>query len=179
MKGIIFTEFMDLVEQQFGLEVLDEVLEMSGDEGIYTAVGSYDHKDLVKLIVNLSKKTNIDAATLQQVFGKTVFKTLFAYIPPTASIGTSSTTFQFLRHVEDYIHVEVKKLYSDAHPPQFDFISETETEMIMDYQSARCMSNVCLGLIEGCAEHFGESVRVQMTPQMEDGSLVRFNLTVS
>lgn len=179
MKGIIFTEFMELVEQQFGLEVLDEVLEMSGDEGIYTAVGSYDHKDLVKLIVNLSKKTNIDAATLQQVFGKTVFKTLLASIPPTASIGKSSTTFQFLRHVEDYIHVEVKKLYSDAQPPQFDFISETETQMIMDYQSARCMSNVCLGLIEGCAEHFGESIRVQMTPKVEDGSLVRFNLTVS
>ncbi|MGR5177721.1 heme NO-binding domain-containing protein [Vibrio parahaemolyticus] len=179
MKGIIFTEFMELVEQQFGLEVLDEVLEMSGDEGIYTAVGSYDHKDLVKLIVNLSKKTNIDATTLQQVFGKTVFKTLLASIPPTASIGASKTTFQFLRHVEDYIHVEVKKLYSDAEPPKFDFISETKTEMIMDYQSARCMSNVCLGLIEGCAEHFGESIRVQMTPKVEDGSLVRFNLSVS
>ncbi|MEF1292175.1 guanylate cyclase, partial [Vibrio sp. M260118] len=25
MKGIIFTEFMDLVEQKFGLEVLDNI----------------------------------------------------------------------------------------------------------------------------------------------------------
>ncbi|GAL28660.1 guanylate cyclase-related protein [Vibrio variabilis] len=33
MKGIIFTEFMELVEEKFGLDVLDEVLEMSGDEG--------------------------------------------------------------------------------------------------------------------------------------------------
>ena len=57
MKGIIFTEFMELVEEKFGLDVLDDVLEMSGDEGIYTSVGSYDHRDLVKLIVNLSKKT--------------------------------------------------------------------------------------------------------------------------
>lgn len=179
MKGIIFTEFMELVEEKFGLDVLDEVLEMSGDEGIYTAVGSYDHKDLVKLIVNLSKKTNIDPATLQQVFGQTVFKTLLNAIPENASIGSSTSTFQFIRHVEDYIHVEVKKLYSDAEPPKFHFISETETDMVMDYQSARCMSHVCLGLIEGCAEHFGESVKVEMTPQTEDSSVVRFNLTLA
>jgi hypothetical protein len=178
MKGIIFNEFMELVEEKFGLDVLDEVLEMSGDEGIYTAVGSYDHRDLVKLIVNLSKKTNIDPETLQQVFGQTVFKTLLASIPESASIGTSSSTFQFIRHVEDYIHVEVKKLYSDAEPPKFYFISESETDMVMDYQSARCMSHVCLGLIEGCAEHFGEKLNVEMTPQSDDNSTVRFSLTL-
>ncbi|MFA0728541.1 guanylate cyclase, partial [Vibrio sp. 10N.222.48.A4] len=36
MKGIIFTEFLELVEDKFGLELLEEVLEMSEDEGIYT-----------------------------------------------------------------------------------------------------------------------------------------------
>ncbi|MCY9870574.1 heme NO-binding domain-containing protein [Vibrio barjaei] len=178
MKGIIFTEFMELVEEKFGLEVLDEVLEMSGDEGIYTAVGSYDHRDLVKLIVNLSKKTDIAPDTLQQVFGQTVFKALLASIPESASIGQSASTFQFIRHVEDYIHVEVKKLYADAEPPKFHFISETETEMVMDYQSARCMSNVCLGLIEGCATYFGETLEVKMSPQTEDGSVVRFSLSL-
>ncbi|TOB55774.1 guanylate cyclase, partial [Vibrio parahaemolyticus] len=34
MKGIIFTEFMELVESKFGLEVLDQVLELSDDEGV-------------------------------------------------------------------------------------------------------------------------------------------------
>lgn len=33
MKGIIFTEFLELVEDKFGLELLEEVLEMSEDEG--------------------------------------------------------------------------------------------------------------------------------------------------
>ena len=74
MKGIIFTEFLELVEEKFGLELLEEVLDMSEDEGIYTSVGSYDHKDLVKLIINLSKKTDIDAGSLQRVFGQSVFK---------------------------------------------------------------------------------------------------------
>ncbi|TON45787.1 guanylate cyclase, partial [Vibrio parahaemolyticus] len=69
MKGIIFTEFMELVESKFGLEVLDQVLELSDDEGVYTSVGSYDHRDLVKLIVNLSKVSDIPPEQLQEVFG--------------------------------------------------------------------------------------------------------------
>ncbi|MDF5144426.1 guanylate cyclase, partial [Vibrio parahaemolyticus] len=28
MKGIIFTEFMELVEEKFGLDVLDQVLDL-------------------------------------------------------------------------------------------------------------------------------------------------------
>ena len=59
MKGIIFTEFLSLVEEKFGLEQLDAILDEAQDSGIYTSVGSYDHKNLVKLIVILSKQTGI------------------------------------------------------------------------------------------------------------------------
>jgi len=176
MKGIIFTEFIELIEEKFGLEVLDQVLIMSQDEGIYTSVGSYDHKQLVKLIINLSKKTSIPAEELQRVFGQSIFSHLLASLPSSASLVQSSDTFQFIRHVEDYIHIEVKKLYSDAQPPKFSFISETETEMVMDYHSARCMSQVCLGLLQGCAAYFGETIQVDMQPQNQDQSIVRFNI---
>ncbi|MGC9491069.1 heme NO-binding domain-containing protein, partial [Vibrio genomosp. F10] len=81
MKGLIFTEFMELVEREFGLEVLDTILDEAGDSGIYTSVGSYDHKALVKLIVALSKKTDIPSEQLQEVFGQSVFITLYKSMP--------------------------------------------------------------------------------------------------
>ncbi|MBW3694836.1 guanylate cyclase [Vibrio sp. T187] len=176
MKGIIFTEFLELVENKFGLEVLNDVLEMSEDEGVYTSVGSYDHRNLVKMIINLSKKTEIEPATLQRVFGESVFKNLLSTLPDHASIKDSNTTFQFVRHVEEYIHVEVKKLYPDAEPPAFDFIAQDEASLEFDYKSARCMSHVCLGLLEGCANYFDESLEIAMNPQNSDESVVRFNL---
>ena len=178
MKGIIFNEFLELVEDKFGLDLLEEVLEMSDDEGIYTSVGSYDHKDLVKLIINLSKKTDIDAASLQRVFWQSVFKNLLDSLPDKASLTHSNTTFQFIQHVERYIHVEVKKLYPDAEPPQFTFLTTEEAQLGFDYKSARCMSHVCLGLMEGCAEYHNESIAIEMIPQNEDQSVVRFNLRV-
>lgn len=176
MKGIIFTEFLELVEEKFGLEVLNEVLDLSGDEGIYTSVGSYDHRNLVKMIINLSKKTDIEPETLQRVFGESVFKNLLATLPDQASIKDSGNTFQFVRHVEEYIHVEVKKLYPDAQPPSFDFISQNEVGLEFDYKSARCMSHVCLGLLEGCSKYFDETLDIVMTPQNDDESVVRFSL---
>ncbi|MDF2154331.1 heme NO-binding domain-containing protein [Vibrio sp. CAU 1672] len=174
MKGIIFTEFMELVENKFGLEVLDEVLDLSGNRGVYTAVGSYDHRELVKLIVNLSKVTGVAPEALQQVFGECVFHNLLRSVPSHASLQQCSSAFQFIRHVEDFIHVEVKKLYPDANPPRFDFISETVSELVFDYRSARCMAHVCLGLIKGCASHFGEEISVKQQQLSDDGSQVRF-----
>lgn len=178
MKGIIFKEFLELVEDKFGLQILEEMLEKAGCDGVYTTVGSYDHTELVKLIVSLSQVTSVDVAQLQEVFGESVFINLYKSIPRGAELKGCQSTFQFIRHVEDYIHVEVKKLYPDAMPPAFEFIDETETKLVFDYHSARCMSSVCLGLVRGCAKHFDESIRVEMEPVDSRGKQVRFSLFV-
>ncbi|NLS12637.1 guanylate cyclase [Vibrio sp. SM6] len=178
MKGIIFTEFLDLVEEKFGLETLDRVLDLAEDEGIYTSVGSYDHQKLVKLIVQLSRETNISPEVLQEVFGECAFIKLYETLPQKESLQQCGTTLEFIRHVEHYIHVEVKKLYPDANPPKFEFIDETESHLIFDYCSVRCMSHVCFGLIKGCANHYDETVNVEMTPNQDDASRVRFAVSI-
>ncbi|MDC5840497.1 heme NO-binding domain-containing protein [Vibrio europaeus] len=178
MKGIIFTEFMDLVEQKFGLAELDGLLSAVGDDGVYTSVGSYDHRNLVKLIMQLSVRTGISPEDLQRVFGQSVFNNLYNTLPDNNSLQECKSTFQFIKLVEDYIHIEVKKLYPEANPPSFIFISEAESEMVFDYHSARCMSHVCLGLIEGCGEFFDEKIATTMENLAEDGSQVRFKVSV-
>ncbi|OAN11410.1 guanylate cyclase [Photobacterium jeanii] len=177
MKGIIFTEFLDIVESAFGMEVCQQMLDEAFDEGSYTAVGSYDHKDLVKLIITLSKITSVPAEDLQEVYGKAVFTRLLESLP--IPVDGQTSTFTFIKKVEEHIHIEVKKLYPDATPPRFEFISETESQMVMDYRSARCMSHVCLGLIKGCAEHFNQTIEVEMEPIVNDQSHVRFNILLA
>lgn len=53
MKGIVFSEFMDLVEESFGLEMIDELIEQSDlpSGGSYTAVGTYPHGEMLTLVV--------------------------------------------------------------------------------------------------------------------------------
>ncbi|GIU05083.1 guanylate cyclase [Shewanella sp. c952] len=175
MKGIIFAEFLELVEDSFGLEVCQKMLDENQNDGVYTSVGTYDHNDLIKLIVSLSKLTGVSIEELQEIYGKSVFITLFNSMPGLE--GKSDSTFGFIKSVEEYIHIEVKKLYQNANPPTFNFISATESQLVMDYVSARCMSHVCLGLIQGCAEHFNEKVEIVMEPLVKDSSEVRFTIT--
>lgn len=174
MKGIIFSEFLELVEDKFGLEVCQNMLDESRDEGVYTTVGTYGHKALIKLIMTLSRLTGISPEDLQAVYGESVFKNLYNSMPGLE--GKALSTFDFIEKVEEYIHIEVKKLYPDSNPPTFKFISVTEMEMVMDYISARCMSHVCFGLIKGCSHHFNQEVDIKMEPLKQDQSEVRFTL---
>ncbi|MEM0912514.1 MAG: heme NO-binding domain-containing protein, partial [Pseudomonadota bacterium] len=53
MKGIVFDEFTEMVEEVFGDDMLDDILDENADKlssgGAYTSVGTYDHNDLVTL----------------------------------------------------------------------------------------------------------------------------------
>ncbi|MGF1687909.1 heme NO-binding domain-containing protein [Photobacterium japonica] len=174
MKGIIFTEFIDLVESEFGLDVCQQMFDDTNNSGAYTTVGSYDHRDLVKLIMALSNITHISPEILQEVYGEAVFNSLLESLPGMPS--HEHNTFSFIQRVEEHIHTEVKKLYPDASPPKFQFLSLTSSRMVMDYHSARCMSHVCMGLIKGCAKHFNEQVNITMEAYNPSKSHVRFSI---
>ncbi len=174
MKGIIFTEFLDIVEHQFGLQVCQQMLDDAGDQGSYTSVGSYDHRELVRLISSLSAITGHSVASLQELFGEAVFPRLLSNLPEMPA--EQYHTLSFINRVEAHIHTEVKKLYPDANPPKFDFLSQTESTLIMDYKSARCMGHVCLGLIKGCAVHFGDRIAIEMMPVSGQQDHVRFKV---
>ena len=59
MKGIIFSEFLNLVEAKFGLKTVDEIIEKSDleSEGIYTSIGTYSFSEMLQLLTHLMKLT--------------------------------------------------------------------------------------------------------------------------
>ena len=75
MKGIVFCEFVEMMEQEFSPEVADEVI--SGVQlesgGAYTAVGTYDHHEMLTLVTNLSEKTGMSVPDLVDAFGRYLF----------------------------------------------------------------------------------------------------------
>ena len=75
MLGIVFTEFLDLVESAYAPEMVDEIIDDAElvSHGAYTAVGSYDHSELIALIDALSKRTGESVDSLVQIFGKHLF----------------------------------------------------------------------------------------------------------
>ena len=180
MKGIVFAEFLELVEDKFGLEIADEIIEDAElpSGGAYTSVGTYDHSEIVALVVLLSEKTQIPIETLLHVFGEHLLTRFVAMYPQ--FFTDVSTCFDFLDTIENRVHVDVLKLYPEAELPTFDTLSKTETAMEMVYTSNRPFSALAYGLILGSAKHYGEGIHVQMDDQStEDKTIVHFTLTKS
>jgi len=179
MKGMLFTSFLYLVEEQYGLEMVDEVIAEAAPAsgGIYTTVGNYDHTELIDMIVVLSKKINVSVVHLTKTFGMYLFAELIAAYPQW--IDGLHSSFALLHKVDGFIHGEVKKLYPDASPPTFKCTDYTDNSMEVIYQSPRCMGDVAEGLIQGCAAYYGEKILVRRK-SLEDksGATERFLLTL-
>ncbi len=160
MKGIVFTEFLDLVETGFGMQVADKVLTKGCPFHLgFTSVGTYDHRDLLSMVQQLSQETGAAAPDLVQAFGKHLFyKFLNSY--PAAFAGINNTA-DLLRNVEGAIHVEVLKLNPDAELPRFSFPESEDGVFSIEYHSNRPFADLALGLIEACVEHFQESKIVE------------------
>lgn len=172
MKGIIFLEFLELVEDKFGLDLADDIIEQcelpSG--AAYTAVGTYAFDEMVQLVSALSDRVGVSVPDLLQVYGEHLLGR-FASQYPTHFEGIS-TTFELLARLDDTIHVEVKKLYPEAELPRFEANMISDQQMDLRYLSDKPLSTLAYGLILGSATHFNERIQIDMddrsTPAQTD-----------
>lgn len=176
MKGIIFTEFLDLVEGKFGMDMVDDIIDACDlpSGGSYTAVGTYDHKEIVDLVVALSQKTEIPVPDLLKVYGEHLFKRFVTLYPRFFERDTDA--FGFLEGVENYIHVEVRKLYPNAELPRFETERPDDQSLVMVYHSGRHLEDVAEGLIRGCLSHFKEPAEI-FRQAGDEAEGVRFTIT--
>ena len=165
MLGLVFSEFMDLVEGAFPDHVFDALIDIAEETfpsaGEYTAVGKYDHHELLSLVTHLSKKTDIPVQNLVRAYGRHLFTRFYAKYP--GFFDDVPSSFEFLKSIEDHIHFEVRKLYPNAELPRFLYEEPSENQLILHYSSARPFAHLAWGLIEGCADHFGEEIDIAFT----------------
>jgi len=177
MKGIVFTEFLDLIEQKFGYEMVDGIISDShlASGGSYTSVGTYAHSEMVQLVTHLSERSGVPAADLLKLYGKHLFG-IFAQ-DYGIFFKDINSSFDLLNNIERYIHIEVKKLYPDAELPHFKITQLSDHELEMIYISARKMADFAEGLMEACLIYFGEEGHIHRENLKPDGSEVRFLIT--
>ncbi|TMO53504.1 hypothetical protein CWC18_21130, partial [Pseudoalteromonas aurantia] len=72
MKGIIFTEFMEMVEDRFSEDVAEEIIELADlpSGGSYTSLGTYSHAEVLNLVTCLSQVSGAKIEDLVQAFGE-------------------------------------------------------------------------------------------------------------
>jgi hypothetical protein len=177
MKGIIFTEFLAMVEEKFSLDMVDHLIDHSNlaSGGAYTSVGTYSHLEMNALVANLSKETGIPMSELLKIFGMYLFKTLSTNYP--VFVNTPKNVIEFLSSIETYIHAEVKKLYPDAELPKFKSELLDEKTLELTYSSERHYGDLAEGLIIGSIDFFknGKLLRREDLPNKSVKFTIQLN----
>lgn len=168
MRGLIFNYLTEMVEEKFGLEAWDSILDESNQSGIYVAAEYYPDEDLFALVAAAHKISGIPVNDLVKTFGEYMFPMFIESNPQFVKEGMSLK--EFLLTVDRVIHVEVRKLHPEAVLPKFTYEDESDNELTMYYNSPRKLCFLAEGLIAGAANHFGTSYSLDHPQCMHDGA---------
>ncbi len=178
MQGMIFTEFLRMVDTYYSPEITERIIQLSNTEtgGAYTSVGNYSHTELVSLIVALSEQEDRPVKDLIRSFGSYLLGQFSEQYPDYFIAHTD--VFNFLDHIGKHVHTEVMKLYPDSSPPKIETNRIDQDILELIYSSHRELGDAAHGLIEGALEYFETDATVQRN-QLEEGSntCIRFLIT--
>ncbi|AJR04082.1 heme NO-binding domain-containing protein [Siansivirga zeaxanthinifaciens] len=177
MKGIVFTEFLEMVEKEYGLEMVDDIVVNASlaSKGAYTAVGTYEFSEMLELLQNLSLKTKITIDDLLFAYALHFFNLLLNNYPSFFSKYTDP--IELLASIESHIHVEVLKIYPDAELPSFEVIEKKQNTLIMIYKSSRSMHHFGLGLMYKTFDYFNSKATILLEKIKQNGTEVKFIIT--
>ena len=109
MKGIVFAEFLEMVETDFGYVVADEIASRAAthSQGVYSGVDNYPHGDLIAMIERLSETVGLEKGDLVKSFGRYLFR---AFTRNNKSFFEGvDDAYEFLNGIETVIHTEVRR----------------------------------------------------------------------
>jgi hypothetical protein len=175
MKGIIFTEFLEMVEKDYGMDIVEKIILDSDldSKGIYTAVGTYHSNEMLELIKSSSLATGLKKEVLLEKFGRYLFHSLHKNYP---HFFTKSDLFDFLASVHNYIHVEVLKLYPNAELPSLEVKKREKGELHLLYESERKLGSLAKGLLLSSIEFYNGSFTISEKKLESSGKKILFIL---
>ena len=162
MKGLVFCEFLDMVESSFSADMVDTLIDNTQPKsgGAYTSVGNYEFEELENMLIELAKQSNTAPDDLLKAFGAHLAK-VFAQ-KYAAFFIEAGGPIALLREVDRHVHVEVKKLYPDAELPSFSYEDADEnTPFKLHYRSQRNLYMLAYGLIDACCHYYGEPHHIE------------------
>lgn len=167
MKGVVFDLLREMVEENYGLEGWNAVLEKSGSDGMYLSPENYSDHEMMALVLATSDYTGIDTDDLFRGFGQFMAKEFYQRFP--SFYDNCSDVIEFLLSVDRIVHVEVMKFYPDANLPSFSYEENEPNQLTMIYHSHRMLCHLAEGLIVGSAKHYGKAITIQHDVCMHNG----------
>lgn len=169
MKGLVFTEFFDMVENIFGEDMVDLLIDNTSPKslGAYTTGGSYHYQEFDNMLEELCTQTNMDREYLLTAFGKHLGAQFACRYPH--FFDNARDTVSLLKRLDRHVHVEVAKFQPDAELPKLDFKRLDDTSSVLRYSSPRALADLAHGLILQVTHHYNENFEIAVKKWQADG----------
>ena len=176
MHGVIFTSLRDYLTSAHGIEVAQDVF---ADQPIFLLSESYDDAILAQLIGKAASASGRDVGEVCRDFGVFTASTTFTRLYP-AFFAIAPSAREFLLTVEARIHELVRATIPNAAPPQLRVAAHGPEGVRIVYSSPRRLCVLLGGLVEGTANHYGETAAIQESTCMHRGDTsCTFEITLS
>ncbi len=167
MKGIVFNLLEEIVQQTYGEDTWDDLLEKATLDGAYTSLGNYPDEHLGRLVSVTAQALDMSPEAVVCWVGREALPLMAVRFP--SFFTPHDDTRSFVLTLNSIIHPEVRKLYPGADVPEFGFDTSSPDTLIMRYNSARKMCAFARGLIEGAAAYYGEQAEFHQSQCMHRG----------
>ncbi|MCX7285032.1 MAG: heme NO-binding domain-containing protein [Novosphingobium sp.] len=175
MKGVIFSELINWVEEDFSPALADQMI--TGAQlpvcGGYTAVGNYPHEQALAMLAALGALTGREGDDLSDAYGYWLAGRLAKHYPQ--YFAGHDSAISFLEAIDGIHQKEVSKLYPDARTPSV-IAAVNGQDLLVSYASHRPFAEVAHGLIRGYIDHFGDNLAVLRDEQTPGPHAARFIL---
>lgn len=166
MKGVIFNTVEEAVVDLGGEDLWDDLLDAAGVSGSYTALGNYPDEELVAIVGAASDALGLPVPEVLVTVGRAVLPHLAGRVPEL--VAQVDTAQEFLSSVHEVIHVEVKKLYPDAKPPDLAYQFLDNGGLELSYKSGRHLEDLAEGLLLGTGDLFEQPLSVSRRQGPDD-----------
>jgi len=169
MKGSIYCGLADFIEQNYGLSYWLKAVNACqlASNAAYISTELYSDDEFEQLTIKLSSQLNIEKKDLVREFGRYFFPILLSLAH--SHVKDITHLFDFLRAVDNVIHMEVQKADPLAYTPTLLYDQPEDKELIIRYISSRKMCHFAEGLILGAATHFLQNVVISQSKCMCKG----------
>ena len=125
----------------------------------YSGDRSYPDSQFEALVREVATAAGVPRQELLHGFGRFAALHVFRRLYP-AYYEEAGDTRTFLLGVEHRIHALVRSSIPEARPPHLRVVPFGPRGAVVTYTSERRLCALLVGLVEGVAEHYGESVDV-------------------
>lgn len=159
MRGVAFNWLERVVVDEHGEDVWDDLIETAHVSGAYTSMGGYPDADLMQLVGAAAQAFDQTEGEVLRWFGRGTLTLLVA--GHRDLFDAHRTSRSFVLGLNDVVHPAARRLAPGAQTPVFHCNTDSPDTLLIEYRSHRSLCAFAHGLLDGVADHYGETAEIR------------------